>query len=347
MEWASISLNLGLSNPNVSFLFVLPKYLCLILPLAKPKTYIKVLYWLEIIFVLAYQAIYLTILALYIKLFPHTWLRKAAYTAGIFTTLNNIGNLFVLIFQCTPIRFYWDKTAKGGHCINSRAAYFSTSVILIITVIVALLLPMPLLWQLKVSSGKRWQLLAAFSVGLFVVITLIYRLIAILKISDVDPTFTFLETGNWSALEIGAGVVSTCLSSMTPLIYWVLAAFKSSSSSRSSTTLHGRYDNYGNPTSHGPLRSSQFNRIPPVKEAKHPSSGDDTMIEMSGNTSRDRIDGEEADDRRRLVDDHHPNKKTPGDKVRVTTSVNVSIRPLGKDQAAAPAAAAVVGGKAI
>lgn len=74
------------------------------------------------------------------------------------------------------------------------------------------------------------------------------------------------------------------------------------------------------------------------------------MVEMSGNTSRDRIDGEEADDRRRLVDDHHhsDNKKMPGDKVRVTTSVNVSIRPLGKDQQVeAPAAATVVGGKAI
>lgn len=75
------------------------------------------------------------------------------------------------------------------------------------------------------------------------------------------------------------------------------------------------------------------------------------MVEMSGNTSRDRIEGEEADDRRRLVEDHHhsDNKKLPGDKVRVTTSVSVSTRPLGKDQQveALPAAATVVGGKAI
>lgn len=297
-------------------------------------------------FVPAYTAIYLTILALYVKLFPHTWLRKAAYGAGIFTTLNNIGNLFILIFQCTPIRFFWDKTAEGGHCINGRACYFITSVILIITVIIALLLPMPLLWELKVSLGKRWKLLAAFSLGLFVVITSIYRLIAILKIDNEDPTFTFLEAGNWSALEIGAGVVSTCLSSMTPLIHWVIAWFKPSSSSRSPTALHSRYDTYGNPTSHGALRSGPFNRIPPVKK---PSAGEDTMVEMSGNTSRDRID-EEADDRRRLVDDHHhsDNMKMSGDKVRVTTSVNVSIRPLGKDQQVeAPAAATVVGGKAI
>ena len=325
-----------------------PNTFCLILPPAKSDTHIKVVYWLEIMFVPAYTAVYLTILALYVKLFPHTWLRKAAYAAGIFTTLNMTGNLFILIFQCTPIRFFWDKTAPGGHCINGRACYFITSIILIITVIIALLLPMPLLWELKVSSGKRWKLLAAFSLGLFVVITSIYRLIAILKIDNKDPTFTFLGAGNWSALEIAAGVVSTCLSSMTPLIHWVIARFKPSSMSRSTTALHSRYDTYGKPISHGTLRSGQFNRIPPEKKS---SAGDDMMVEMSGNTSRDRIEGEEADDRRRLVEDHHhsDNKKLPGDKVRVTTSVSVSTRPLGKDQQveALPAAATVVGGKAI
>lgn len=344
MEWASISVNLGLSNPNESFLFVLPPIALLKATPLNSETHMKVIYWLEIIYVLAYEAIYLTILALYIKLFPHTWLRNPAYALGILVTLDNIGNIFVLVFQCTPIRFYWDKTVKGGHCINDRLAYFISSLILIIAIIVALLLPLPLLWKLKISSGKRWQLLAAFSVGLFVAITSIYRLAAILRISNEDPTFTFLETGTWSALEIGAGVVATCLSSMTPLIYWVVAAFKSSSSSNSPTTLHGRYDNYGNPISHGPLRSSQFNRIPPGNDTKQPSSGNDTMVEMSGNISRDRIDGEEEDDRKRLVEDHLDKRTTPGDKVRVTTSVKVSIRPLGKDQVAAPVAPAVLGG---
>lgn len=97
--------------------------------------------------------------------------------------------------------------------------------------------------------------------------TSIYRLVAILRITEEDPTLTFLETGTCSALEIGAGVVAPCLSSITTLIYWVVAAFKSSSSSSSPTTLHGRYDNYGNPISHGSLRSSQFNRIPPGKKS--------------------------------------------------------------------------------
>lgn len=68
------------------------------------------------------------------------------------------------------------------------------------------------------------------------------------------------------------------------------------------------------------------------------------MMEMSGNVRRDRTDGEEEDDRKRLGKDHLDKRTTPGDKFRVTTSINVSIRPLGKYQVAAPAATAVVGG---
>lgn len=90
-------------------------------------------------------------------------------------------------------------------------------------------------------------------------VTSIFRLLASFKITTEDPTYAFLGTGTWSALEIGAGVDFIYLSSMTPIVCWIIGAFKSSSSKSPTSNKYSTFGSFGLAE---PLRSSQSNPMP-------------------------------------------------------------------------------------
>lgn len=118
-------------------------------------------------------------------------------------------------------------------------------------------------------------------------VTSIFRLLAILKITTEDPTYAFLGTGTWSALEIGAGVVSIYLSSMTPIVCWIIGAFKSSSSKSPAS----------NKSSAVSALLSLCGQVNPIvcpisgDKPERPLSSSKTGIELSANTNSDGVGG--------------------------------------------------------
>lgn len=56
---------------------------------------------------------------------------------------------------CRPIKFYWDHTTLNGSCYNENAFYEWGSFPNIITDIVILVLPVPLVWKLQTLNNKK------------------------------------------------------------------------------------------------------------------------------------------------------------------------------------------------
>lgn len=71
----------------------------------------------------------------------------------------------VIIFQCTPVQYFWDKTIPGGHCVNQDLGYAIDSTINAIQVMVAVLLPIPILWDLQMPLAKKIRCMLALFVG--------------------------------------------------------------------------------------------------------------------------------------------------------------------------------------
>lgn len=61
--------------------------------------------------------------------------------------------------------FQWDKTIPGGHCFNVEAYFKSTSVPNIATDLVILVLPLPMVANLKVTLSRKLGLWFVFLVG--------------------------------------------------------------------------------------------------------------------------------------------------------------------------------------
>ena len=78
------------------------------------------------------------------------------YTIGIF---------FSLIFACNPVARSWDITIQTGSCVNRPALYIATAVLGIVTDVVLLVVPLPLVVSLQVSLQQKVGLVLMFAIG--------------------------------------------------------------------------------------------------------------------------------------------------------------------------------------
>lgn len=69
------------------------------------------------------------------------------------------------MFQCIPFAFNWDKTIPNGTCFDVQFFANSSSVPNIATDLAVLILPLKMVWCLKISIGRRIGLLLIFLTG--------------------------------------------------------------------------------------------------------------------------------------------------------------------------------------
>ncbi|CAF9935891.1 hypothetical protein IMSHALPRED_010381 [Imshaugia aleurites] len=142
-----------------------------------------------------------------------------------------IATLLTSIFQCSPVSALWNSDTTNKHCINLRKWLIGTNVPHIIIDFSILLLPMPLIWRLKLSTGRKITLSGVFLVGAFTSAASIIRVNANASIANNDPTWDYVAVMIWSTVEGNIGVVCACLPTLGVLLHYLLHGnFRSSSS---------------------------------------------------------------------------------------------------------------------
>jgi hypothetical protein len=106
-----------------------------------------------------------SILHLYLVLFPGRTFRWICIGTMFVSSLYFISVMLETFLLCTPVQFNWDKTIAGTCSPHSITAYIlagSTNLIIDVFIVI---LPMPALWNLKVSMPKKIGIMAMFSLG--------------------------------------------------------------------------------------------------------------------------------------------------------------------------------------
>ena len=107
----------------------------------------------------------LVILTLYLRIFNEKPYRIACYTMiGIITALA-VADIIAGATICTPIAFLWDKTIKGGHCINIVQYYRWGTLPNAVTDLFMLILPLPVVWKLHTTKRVKIGLTLTFLTG--------------------------------------------------------------------------------------------------------------------------------------------------------------------------------------
>ena len=127
----------------------------------------KLLYVAEIFFMIAEMFVQLSLLAFYLRVFASAVFRKMVVVLMALVVCFGIANTFSMIFQCTPVAFFWKGWAgeMAGHCININLFSWIRAAIEIAIDVAIIALPIPTVLKLQMSWRKRIQVVLIFSMG--------------------------------------------------------------------------------------------------------------------------------------------------------------------------------------
>lgn len=241
-----------------------------VITLKHPVSFAKAEISTEVLYNPAMITVKFSILLLYHRIFPSRKFKIVLWTAATFVLCYSIAGTFVVIFQCVPVRSDWNPSTKS-RCINFDAELIAIGVLNSVTDFLILGLPIPFLWRLHSTLAHKIQLAGMFSLGGFVCITSIVRVIAVSSISLTDGSWVNTYPAIWAFVETSIAVVSACLPTMRPIYKYALHGRKGlelgqqpkySSGERSSDSNGIGLTNSTSPWRHGQVgKTGKFGRL--------------------------------------------------------------------------------------
>ncbi|ORY68845.1 uncharacterized protein BCR38DRAFT_424486 [Pseudomassariella vexata] len=154
----------------------------------------------------------LTLLLFYRRISPQTWFQWSITTMICIVVGYTIVIFFSLIFACNPIAKNWDITITEGYCINRAALYIVTAVLGILTDVILLVLPIPMVLGLQMPNLQKAGLLLMFTIGSLTVVTSIVRLVILLPVlTNTDQPWAIAFPCTWICAEANLLVICCSL----------------------------------------------------------------------------------------------------------------------------------------
>ncbi|KAH8885462.1 hypothetical protein GQ53DRAFT_355473 [Thozetella sp. PMI_491] len=181
---------------------------------------LKWLYASSIVYIPACYFTKVTLLLLIARVFAiEERVSKGIY---VFTVLLGFAYLPIQIIKtaiCLPIAAYWDPTITNAHCLNQRKVFLSDLSLALLTDGVILVLPIALIWNLRMPLVKKLKIAALLGIGgaaMAVTIVRTYR--AVMFIDSIDTPADFVILDLTTAFEMAVGMVCACFPAINMLL---------------------------------------------------------------------------------------------------------------------------------
>ncbi|KAI1126072.1 hypothetical protein F5Y10DRAFT_279079 [Nemania abortiva] len=130
------------------------------------------------------------------------------------------------IFQCTPVPAQWDYTIltsdPSSHCVSANdvvSAAYALSALTVLSDWLYALLPIPMLWQVKMTAQAKWSVIAVLGLGVFASIATLIRLGFLADLEDAsDILFAGTDAMIWTLVEPGIAISAASLATIRPLL---------------------------------------------------------------------------------------------------------------------------------
>ena len=160
------------------------------------------------VFTIGVLLLKLSILALYLRLFGAVRrFTLAVYGLGIFTIVVYLISLIVFTCQCRPVAYFWDRAIPGGECWDFQLVVVAIAGVDVLTGLAILLLPVPVIWGLHMTTVKKVVVAGLFIIGGFTCIAGALRIPFILLIDIYDLFWTLVPFTVFTCLEVNLGYV--------------------------------------------------------------------------------------------------------------------------------------------
>ena len=91
--------------------------------------------------------------------------RIVLYVSAGVTVCWYLGVVVATIFQCVPVAAFWDRSIKNAKCMNLSDFSTSTGATNLLTDVMILCLPMPMVWTLHTNKTQKITLTGIFLLG--------------------------------------------------------------------------------------------------------------------------------------------------------------------------------------
>ncbi|KAH0429611.1 CFEM domain-containing protein [Colletotrichum camelliae] len=160
----------------------------------------------------------MSLLFFYMRIFSHNKMcKKLIWGTVAFNAVFGLTFIFVAVFQCTPISFYWTKWdgETPGTCLDINAIAWANAGISIVLDFWMLALPLSQIKSLNLHWKKKIGVAMMFFVGTFVTVVSILRLQSLVAFAkSQNPTWDQFEVATWSTVEINTGIICACMPSV-------------------------------------------------------------------------------------------------------------------------------------
>jgi hypothetical protein len=110
----------------------------------------------------------ISMLLLYLRLFPSTTLRIATITILTLTAIWGLVYTLINVFICNPRNYAWEQWdgEHEGKCMDQQAILMSHAIMNIVLDVVVIALPLPTLLRLKLGRDKKVGVCVMFVIGI-------------------------------------------------------------------------------------------------------------------------------------------------------------------------------------
>ncbi|KAF2107409.1 hypothetical protein BDV96DRAFT_506119 [Lophiotrema nucula] len=146
--------------------------------------------------------------------------KRAIQVTFVLVLLTAIVQVLIPFGNCKPFAFNWNKTIEGGSCaFNDLALWRYLTIPNVITTIMMVVIPLPAMYRLQVSTATKAALYLVFSVAIVGFVAAIMRFHAFLAVKNFnDFSFEIIEPECWTIAESGIYLVVGVLPTLRPLV---------------------------------------------------------------------------------------------------------------------------------
>ncbi|KAK7966697.1 integral membrane family protein [Apiospora aurea] len=150
------------------------------------------------------------------------------------------------IFQCNPVEAQWDYTIlerdPSAHCASGEEivnAAYALSVMSILSDWLYALIPIPIVWNVKMTLQAKITVVLILSMGVFASIATLIRLKFLADLTDLsDILYGGTDSMVWTLVEPGVAIVASSLVTIRPLLRaWKIKGFTSNGTSKQTGPL--------------------------------------------------------------------------------------------------------------
>ncbi|PGG99924.1 hypothetical protein AJ79_08361 [Helicocarpus griseus UAMH5409] len=179
---------------------------------------LKLLIPLQFLWALSLSFCKVSILLVYIKVFPVPMVIWVGRGTMAFIAAWALATIIAGCVICRPFAFNWDQTIPGGKCGNQVLSFTVTGVLNLITDVMVLVLPLPHLYKLQMRLYKKLVLIAVFSIGILTCVVSGIRINTLSSMDFLDITFSIPPANIFSGLEPSVAVTLACIPLLRPLL---------------------------------------------------------------------------------------------------------------------------------